>query len=309
MRNDCNIVRDLLPLYIENMVSEDTAAFIKEHLANCPACSKALGDMNTPTMPVAKMDVAPLKNIKKKLHKNKVQTIAFTVIVVFALAMSIFSYLTSPSYFPYTSELLSVAENPDGTVTVDFNESVTGYKLQETQSPDGDCTIYTLEAWTTTWDMLFQERGTQNVIIDAEDDMPFVLYYAQNHSDGGNTAEDVFLYGNTSAPFAGIIISLPGLSLCYLLLLAAGAFLVLGGAWLAFRKKRNVRHKIEKLLLLPVSYAIGHLCVLGFATLSYSEQRDFSLIVVISTMVYCAFLLLLDIYATRKELRQIDGYT
>lgn len=307
MRNDCNIVRDLLPLYIENMVSEDTAAFIKEHLANCPACSKALGDMNTPIMPVAKMNVASLKNIKKKLYKNKVQTIVFTVIVVFALVMSIFSYLTSPSYFPYASELLSVSENSDGTVTVIFNESVTGYSLRETQSPDGDYTVYTIEAWTTTWDVLFQERGTPNAIIAAKDDMPFVLYYAQNYSEDGNTAEDILLYGNISA-HSGDVISLPGISLWYLLLLAAVAFLVLGVAWLVFRKKRNVRHKIEKLLLLPVSYAIGHLCVLGFATLSYSEQRDFSLIVVISTMVYCAFLLLLDIYATRKELRQIDGY-
>lgn len=307
MRNDCNIVRDLLPLYIENMVSEDTVAFIKEHLANCPACSKALSDMNTPIMSVAKMNVAPLKNIKKKLYKNKVQTIVFTVMVVFALVMSIFSYLTSPSYFPYASELLSVSENSDGTVTVIFNESVTGYSLRETQSPDGDYTVYTIEAWTTTWDVLFQERGTPNAIIAAKDDMPFVLYYAQNYSEDGNTAEDILLYGNISAHSGGVI-SLPGISLWYLLLLAAVAFLVLGVAWLVFRKKRNVRHKIEKLLLLPVSYTIGHLCVLGFATLSYSEQRDFSLIVVISTMVYCAFLLFLDIYATRKELRQIDGY-
>lgn len=111
MRNDCSIVRDLLPLYMENMVSEDTAAFIKEHLADCSTCSKALGDMNTPIIPVAKTDAAPLKNIKKQLHKNKVRTIVLTVMVVFALATSIFSYLTSPSYYPYTPELLSVAEN------------------------------------------------------------------------------------------------------------------------------------------------------------------------------------------------------
>lgn len=307
MRNDCNIVRDLLPLYIENMVSEDTVSFIKEHLANCPGCSKALGDMNTPIIPVEKMNVAPLKNIKKKLYKNKVQTIVFTVIVVLALVMSIFSYLTSPSYFPYAPELLSVSENSDGTVTVIFNESVTGYSLRETQSPDGDYTVYIIEAWTTTWDVLFQERGTPNAIIAAKDDMPFVLYYAQNYSEDGNTSKDILLYGNISA-HSGDVISLPGISLWYLLLLAAVTFLVLGAAWLVFRKKRNVRHKIEKLLFLPISYAIGHLCVLGFATLSYSEQRDFSLIVVISTMIYCAFLLLLDIYAIKKELRQIDGY-
>ena len=32
MKKECSIVRDVLPLYFENMVSEETAAFVKEHL-------------------------------------------------------------------------------------------------------------------------------------------------------------------------------------------------------------------------------------------------------------------------------------
>ena len=38
MKNECSIVCDLLPLYAEDMVSEDTAEFVKEHLGNCPTC-------------------------------------------------------------------------------------------------------------------------------------------------------------------------------------------------------------------------------------------------------------------------------
>ena len=32
MKNECSIIRDILPLYVENMVSEDTSEFVKEHL-------------------------------------------------------------------------------------------------------------------------------------------------------------------------------------------------------------------------------------------------------------------------------------
>ena len=32
MKNECSIVRDVLPLYFENMVREETAAFVREHL-------------------------------------------------------------------------------------------------------------------------------------------------------------------------------------------------------------------------------------------------------------------------------------
>lgn len=42
MRNECNIVRDLLPLYVEDMVSADTRDFVQEHLAGCQACRREL---------------------------------------------------------------------------------------------------------------------------------------------------------------------------------------------------------------------------------------------------------------------------
>ena len=38
MKLDCCIVRDLLPLYVENMVSDQTAEQIKKHLSECPDC-------------------------------------------------------------------------------------------------------------------------------------------------------------------------------------------------------------------------------------------------------------------------------
>ena len=39
MKNECSVVRDILPLYLENMVSEETAESVKEHLESCPACA------------------------------------------------------------------------------------------------------------------------------------------------------------------------------------------------------------------------------------------------------------------------------
>ena len=45
MKNECNIVRDLLPLYIENMASEETRAFVEVHLSNCPECNEIYDSM------------------------------------------------------------------------------------------------------------------------------------------------------------------------------------------------------------------------------------------------------------------------
>lgn len=42
MRNECNIIRDILPLYADKMVSADTASFVEEHLAGCAECHAEL---------------------------------------------------------------------------------------------------------------------------------------------------------------------------------------------------------------------------------------------------------------------------
>ena len=45
MKPECSIVRDLLPLYAEDMVSEQTARYIEDHLKDCPACRAELDSL------------------------------------------------------------------------------------------------------------------------------------------------------------------------------------------------------------------------------------------------------------------------
>ena len=76
MKNECSIIRDILPLYVENMVSEDTSEFVKEHLESCPACRAELEKLREPvevqTEPQPDMDAAPLKRLKKALLMKKI---------------------------------------------------------------------------------------------------------------------------------------------------------------------------------------------------------------------------------------------
>lgn len=69
MKNECSIIRDILPLYVENMVSEDTSEFVKEHLESCPTCRAELEKLREPvevqTEPQPDMDAAPLKRLKR----------------------------------------------------------------------------------------------------------------------------------------------------------------------------------------------------------------------------------------------------
>lgn len=48
MRIDCDIIKDLLPLYAENMVSEKSKSMVEEHLAECEDCKNTYGSMVEP---------------------------------------------------------------------------------------------------------------------------------------------------------------------------------------------------------------------------------------------------------------------
>ena len=69
---DCGIVKDLLPLIAENMASEESTAFVKNHLETCEDCRKAFEEMKTP---VETEPAAPLKTVKRAVKKRGLLTL------------------------------------------------------------------------------------------------------------------------------------------------------------------------------------------------------------------------------------------
>lgn len=307
MKNECSIVQDILPLYVEDMVSEDTAGFVKEHLRGCPECRAELKKLREPVTVQLEPDInaAPLKRLKKTLLMKKMQTILCTVAVLLALLLSGISLLIAPEYFEYTSDLVTASETGAGEVTLSFSGKVTGYNLQQIDDPDGRNTVYHLEAWTSPWDRMFKKNGAWAVTVSPENDKPLLIYFTQ--IDDGSS---VNLYGEAASDNSGWV-ALPGLTLGYWLLGNIMLFIIVAVIWFCVRKKERIRRRAEYLMLIPVAYGLGHLCVLGFRTVSYSEWRDFQLILAIGILLYCAMLLALNIFyagrkrsnAYRKELR------
>lgn len=312
MKNECSIVCDLLPLYAEDMVSEDTAKFVKEHLGNCPTCRAELEKLRKPVQPVAAqhvpdIDAEPLKRLKKALLMEKVQAILCTAAVLLALMLSGLSFLTAPEYFAYSQELVTVTEGANGEATISFSSEITNYKLQRIADPADKQTVYHLEVWTCAWDRMFSKPGAQDVTVKPENGHELLIYFTQFINQSSSNSA-VCIYGEIE-PDSGGWMALPGLSMGYWLAINIVLLVILGVIWLNLRKKEKPRRLVERLILIPIAYMLGHLCVLGFHTLSYSEWRDAQMILAIGILFYCAMLLALSIFYSRKELRDMrrDG--
>lgn len=300
MRNECNIIRDILPLYAENMVSSDTAAFVEEHLKSCEACRKEYERTKDPRPTQETSDAAPLLEFRRKMKVKKIQTIALTAVFVIALLVSAFAVLDAPIYLPYSEELITAEPVGDSGLRITFDKAVTDFDYTIYLDPNGDKFYHCdIQAWTSLWDKwLGKNKGELSTIVVPKEPYPITAAYLPN--DG---SENVYIYGNMSNNDS---IALPRLSLGYYLILAAAALAVLGIVWFLTRKKTELRVWAERIGLYPAAYIISHCIVSGIRTISYSLPRDFFLIVFISVLLYSGLLLAHSIWYLKKEIKEMN---
>lgn len=98
MKRECNIVRDLLPLYIENMASEETKEFVEAHLTNCPECNELYLTMTEKgeeeiADEEAKKKILPLRLVKRKLLRKKIVVSAIAVMLSLAILIGAGTYV------------------------------------------------------------------------------------------------------------------------------------------------------------------------------------------------------------------------
>ena len=299
MKNECSIVRDLLPLYAESMVSPETASFMEEHLKDCEHCRKEYERLKAPCAVPAQDDAAPLLMLQKKMAAKRLWTIVLTAVFAVALLVSAFAVLDAPVYLPYTEELLAVEPVGENGLQITFDPSVTDFNYTVYQDPDGGNFYYCdVEAWYSLWDRWFSagEQQRTAVVLPAKP-YPVTVMYCPN--DG---TESICVYGEAGE---GGSFALPRLALGYYLILAVLALAVLFAAWLVAKGRPRQRVWIERIMLYPVSYLVSHGIVAGFRVISYSLVRDFRLILFVSLLLYCGLLLAHSVWGLKKEIREV----
>lgn len=331
MSKDCSIVQDLLPLYAEDMLREETKEFVNRHLSQCAACRAELDALKADVKP-APVSAQPLRDLKRQLRRKKLTAVLLAVALALTLATAGFAYLTAPQYLPYDETEWMITRSPralaDGSImsdgltdlsgiesiSVNLLTPVSGTKVTSTQDPDSGKTVYFITAWRTpldTWCGTFDVSDTgdhaqreANALLNALGETESArtlftldatnctaIYYSPN-----NGQDDVLLCGSRD----GGVISLPRLALGYYALLSLTLFITLGIAFFICRRKKAGK-MLGYLALAPASYLAGHLLVKGLTTTSYQMQRDFSLIAFAAVLIYSAVLLALSLLQQKRE--------
>ncbi len=80
---NCNIVKDLIPLYIDECCSEESQNIIKEHLENCEDCKKVFNDMSSDCHTVSE----PVKIIKLNRINERRASVLQSVLLFVSFAL------------------------------------------------------------------------------------------------------------------------------------------------------------------------------------------------------------------------------
>ena len=338
MDKTCSIVQDLLPLYAEDMLREETKEFVDAHLAQCEACRAELAALKADVKP-APVSAQPLRDLKRQLRRRKLTAVLLAVALALTLAAAGFAYLTAPQYLPYDETEWMITRSPralaDGSImadgltdlsgiesiSVNLLTPVSGAEVTSTQDPDSGKTIYFITAWRTpldTWCGAFDEaKDAPSATNTAErmqreaDTLQGVLAKTESARtlftlDTANCAAVYYSPNNGQDDVLlcgsrdGGIISLPRLALGYYVLLSLALLIPLSIAFFLCRRKKAGK-ALGHLALIPACYLTGHLLVKGFATTSYQMQRDFSLIVLTAALLYAAALLAGTLLRQRRD--------
>ena len=319
MKLPCAVTRDLLPLYAENMVEQETRVLIKEHLDECADCRAKLSEMNVPAEnPVD--TVKPLQNLKRQIRKKRLYAAALAALIVFVGVYTYFFRTMAIQLVPWQDgliEIVGVKTYQPEDVVVDERDTETSESVTPSPTTAPYTAKHTDEGLVLNVNSIV--NGFQEHIV-VDDDGTHTLFIqalsTNQHSD--NLAQsyyestifpvpDRLIYGLEQpqtllwgTPMKGGVEILPRLALAYYLMIALVAAGVCGLTW-GILRNWTYSWILRQLFFAPVSYILSHLLLKGMKTTSFFMDRDLLSILLVALAIYALLTIAWQMFLTRRK--------
>jgi hypothetical protein len=142
---NCNIIKDLLPLYVDGSLSEDGERFVSNHLANCSDCRKEYefmeGDLNLEVK--TEKITAPINNLKKIYFYRGLKGVLISVVAVLCVFGIVSGWILWPAFHGFTtfdSNNLSILHE-NGKILIIPDSSASNRQLHYIYKVNDDNTI------------------------------------------------------------------------------------------------------------------------------------------------------------------------
>lgn len=118
MNVSCDVIRDILPLYAEDMVSDDTRALVEEHLPECEGCTRELENLRKVEKLPLETDVSSLKRVGDTIRRKRILSVMAVFLFVATVLIGSALMLDAKIYLTAEQAIESVEALEDGTIRI-----------------------------------------------------------------------------------------------------------------------------------------------------------------------------------------------
>lgn len=193
----CDVIKDVLPLYVDGVVSDATKEMVEEHLSSCDSCreeAKILQqDIVLPsTKNIQLSEAMAFKKMKSYLRKKNVIIFVSTMIAAILLVVGIHSYaILAKTCIPYDKEIISINETDGKLYAVYQDENLGGtvslapLKVTINGEEQNIIVFYYYETpWSKYIQPIFEKDDVENTFCLGEKDEIDQIYYGEFELDG-----------------------------------------------------------------------------------------------------------------------------
>lgn len=145
----CDIIRDVLPLYAEDLVSDATREMVDEHLCSCDGCMKQLGILKKAAQLPLEVNTTALKRVEHTIRRRKILSVVTAVLTLLTVLFAAVAWLNVTVYLEAEDAVIDVEPQEDGSLKYTVYDYVMGHSsfgwLQE--GYENECFAHT---WNTT---------------------------------------------------------------------------------------------------------------------------------------------------------------
>ncbi len=172
---NCNVANDLIPLYVDDILSEDSKVMLEEHMKTCSECKEVAEKMKNDLPIVEDKDINPFKKLRKKIL---LRTILIVMVMFGLYGVFLFCDLTVLPVFygPIFMEDLQVVETEEGLFLRRENLASRGDVVILDDNANGEVKLYIGENIFGRFRMGWTEPLTYTQIAPSEPrfgDKPF----------------------------------------------------------------------------------------------------------------------------------------
>lgn len=118
---NCDTAQDLMPLYVDDVLSPSSRELVEEHLAGCENCAARLEQLKTETVVSTFEDVKPMKKFKRHMLTHRIITgvlIGLCVMVLAVIFVNMFEYNYT---YEQVGKDIKVISDSDGHVHIIYD--------------------------------------------------------------------------------------------------------------------------------------------------------------------------------------------